>query len=52
MAPFGKVHAAMHNAADRVKGGILWANHKYQQGVGLAGKVNTLYDVGKKWQGS
>ena len=51
MAPFGKVHAAMHNAADRVKGGILWASHKYQQGVGLAGKVNTLYDVGKKVAG-
>ena len=36
MAPTGEVHSAMHVAADRVKSGPLWANHKVQQGVGLA----------------
>ena len=41
----------MHNAADRVKSGLAWANHQYQQGVGLAGKVNDLYHVGKKVAG-
>ena len=51
MAPFGKVHSAVHNAADRVKSGLKWANHQYQQGVGLAGKVNDLYHVGKKVAG-
>ena len=51
MAPFGKVHGAIHGAADRVKSGLAWANHKYQQGVGLAGRVNDLYHVGKKVAG-
>ena len=41
MAPFGKVHAALHSGADRVKSGILWGHHKYRQGVGLAGKANS-----------
>jgi len=48
MAPFGKVHAALHSGADRVKSGILWGHHKYRQGVGLAGKANELWDTGKK----
>ncbi len=48
MAPFGKVHAAMHTGADRVKSGLLWGAHKYRQGVGLAGKANELWDTGKK----
>ena len=51
MTPFGKVHSAMHSAADRVKSGLLWANHKYSQGVGLAGKVNDLYSAGRKVAG-
>ena len=50
MAPFGKVHGAIHGAADRVKSGLAWANHKYPQGVGLAGKVNALDHVGKRSQ--
>ena len=48
MAPFGKVHGAIHGAADRVKSGLAWANHKYQQGMHMAGKVNDLYQTGKK----
>ncbi len=51
MAPFGKAHAAVHGAADRVKSGILWAHHQYRQGVGLAGKVNDMYHTGKKIAG-
>ena len=51
MAPFGKVHAAAHNAADRVKSGLAWVNHRYQQGVGLAQRVNDYYHVGKKVAG-
>ena len=48
MAPFGKVHSAIHSAGDRIKSGLAWANPQYQQGVGLAGKVNDLYHTGKK----
>ena len=51
MAPWGKVHASMHNAYDRVKSGLAYANHKYQQGLSLAGKVNDLYQVGKRVAG-
>ena len=51
MAPFGKVHAAVHNAADRVKSGLAWANHRYQQGVGLAQRINDYYHTGKKVAG-
>ena len=51
MAPFGKVHAAMNNASDRVKSGLLWANHKYRQGVGLAGKANQMLEAGHKIAG-
>ena len=48
MAPWGKVHSAVSNFADRAKGHILWAIHKYQQGMHMAGKVNDLYQTGKK----
>ena len=51
MAPFGKVHAAVHNAADRVKSGLAWANHRYPAGVGLAQRVNDYYHTGKKVAG-
>ena len=51
MAPFGKVHAAANNAADRVKAGLAWANHKYVQGVGLAQRVNDYYHTGRKVAG-
>ena len=51
MAPFGKVHAAMHNAGDRIKSGLAWANHRYQQGVGLAQRVNEYMHVGRKVAG-
>ena len=51
MAPFGKVHVAVHNAADRVKSGLAWANHRYQAGVGLAQRVNEYYHTGKKVAG-
>ena len=51
MAPFGKVHAAAHNAADRVKAGLAWLNHRYQQGVGLAHRINDYYHTGKKVAG-
>ncbi len=47
MAPFGKVQSAMHGAADRVMAGLAWANHRYQAGVGLAGKVNEMHHTGK-----
>ena len=51
MAPFGSVHAAMNNAGDRVKAGLAWANHRYQQGVGLAQRINDYYHTGKKVAG-
>ena len=51
MAPFGKVHAAVSNAGDRVKAGLAWVNHRYQQGVGLAQRVNDYYHTGKKIAG-
>ena len=51
MGAFGKVHAAVHNAGDRVKLGLAWANHRYQQGVGLAQRVNDYYHTGKKIAG-
>ncbi len=48
MAPWGKVHSAMSNMADRAKGHMLWANNKYQQGLHLAGRANDLYQTGKR----
>ncbi len=48
MPAFGKVHSAVHTGFDRVKSGLRWAGHKYQQGMHLAGKVNDLYQTGKK----
>ena len=48
MAPWGKVHSAVSNIADRAKGHILWAHNKYQQGLHLAGKANSLYQTGKQ----
>ena len=47
MPAFGKVHSAVHTGFDRVKSGLRWAGHKYQQGMHLAGKVNDLYQTGK-----
>ncbi len=29
--------------------GLSWASHKYQQGMHLAGKANSLYQTGKKF---
>ena len=51
MAPWGKVHSAVSNMADRAKGHLLWAHNKYQQGMHLAGKANDLYQTGKKIAG-
>ena len=51
MAPFGKVHAAAQNAGDRIKAGLAWVNHRYQQGVGLAQRINDYYHTGKKVAG-
>ena len=48
MAPWGKVHSAVSDFRDRAKGHILWAGHKYRQGMHLAGKVNSLYQTGKQ----
>ena len=48
MAPWGKVHSAVSNFADRAKGHLLWAHNKYQQGMHLAGKANDLYQTGKR----
>ena len=48
MAPWGKVHSAVSNFRDRAKGHILWAGHKYQQGMHLAGKMNSMYQTGKQ----
>ena len=41
----------MHNAGDRIKSGLDWANHRYQQGVGLAQRINDYYHTGKKGAG-
>ena len=51
MAPWGKVHSAVHSAGDRIKGGLAWANHKYQAGMHLASKTNELLQTGKKIAG-
>ena len=51
MPAFGKVHSAIHTGMDRVKSGLKWAGHKYQQGMHLAGRVNDLYQTGKKIAG-
>ena len=51
MAPFGKVHSAINQAGDRVKAGLAYVNHRYQQGVGLAQRVNEYMHVGKKVAG-
>ena len=48
MAPWGKVHSAVSNMADRAKGHLLWAHNKYQQGLHLARKGNDLYQTGKR----
>ena len=48
MPAFGKVHSAVHTGFDRVKSGLRWAGHKYQQGMHLAGTVNDLYQSGNK----
>ena len=48
MAPWGKVHSAVSDFRDRAKGHILWAGHKYRQGMHLAGKANSLYQTGKQ----
>ena len=48
MAPCDKVHSAVSDFRDRAKGHILWAGHKYQQGMHLAGKANSLYQTGKQ----
>ena len=48
MAPWGKVHSAVSNFADRAKGHMLWAHNKYQHGLHLAGKANDLYQTGKR----
>ncbi len=38
----------MSNMADRAKGHILLANHKYHQGLHLAGKASDMYQTGKR----
>ena len=51
MPAFGKVHSALHTGVDRMKSGLKWAGHKYQQGMHLAGRGNDLYQTGKKIAG-
>ena len=51
MPACGKVHSALHTGVDRVKSGLKWAGHKYQQGMHLAGRANDLYQTGKKIAG-
>ena len=51
MPAFGKVHSSVHTGVDRIKSGLKWAGHKYQQGMHLAGRVNDLYQTGKKIAG-
>ena len=51
MPAIGKVHSALHTGVDRVKSGLKWAGHKYQQGMHLAGRANDLYQTGKKIAG-
>ena len=51
MAPFGKIHSAVNHVGDRVKAGLAFVNHKYQQGVGLAQRVNDYAHVGRKVAG-
>ena len=41
----------MNHAGDRVKAGLAYVNHKYQQGVGLAQRVNEYMHVGRKVAG-
>ena len=41
----------MHNAGDRVKAGLAWVNHRYQQGVGLAQRINDYCHTRKKVAG-
>ncbi len=48
MAPWGKVHSASSTLVDRAKGHLLWANHKYRQGLHLAGKASDMYQTGKR----
>ena len=48
MPAFGKVHSAVHTGVDRIKSGLKWAGHKYQQGMHLAGRANDLYQTGKR----
>ena len=48
MAPWGKAHSAVSDFRDRAKGHILWAGHKYRQGMHLASKANSLYQTGKQ----
>ena len=42
------MHSSISNFRDRAKGHILWAGHKYRQGMHLAGKVNSMYQTGKQ----
>ena len=51
MAPFRKIHSAINNAGNRVKAGLAYVNHRYQQGVGLAQRVNEYMHVGRKVAG-
>ena len=51
MPAFGKVHSALHTGVDRMKSGLKWAGHKYQQGMHLVGRANDLYQTGKKIAG-
>ena len=48
MAPWGKAHSSVSDFRDRAKGHLLWAGHKYRQGMHLAGKANSLYQTGKQ----
>ena len=51
MAPWGKVHSAWQHVGQRVKSGLLWANHQYRHGMHLASRANDLFETGKKVAG-
>ena len=51
MAPFGKVHSALHHAGMRVKSGLLRANHQYRHSMHLASRANDLFETGEKVAG-
>ena len=47
MAPWAKSNSAASTMMERGKHGMLWAHHKYRQGLHLALKAADMYQTGK-----